>query len=618
MTHAWYKSEKGDVHTRVLEEVSSIEQSQLEIFERFLRLDYLYDPESYWARQNDPSVERQHSNSMLSENVIASNIDTVAATISPTEVRSRFIPDDGDWSTQCRARELEAYTSGLDKRYDIHMIAQDGFKDAAKKGTGLCKVYADHEFGEIRVERILVDDIIVDERECRSRRTPKSMHHRIFADRDELISRYPAHADAISASYSTSSRRIWADYRRLEDNEVVAVESKRLPFGTEGRPGYIPGRVTLCIDGLDIYDEEWHKPHFGIARMVWVERTSGWYGISLAERIAGHQRKLNKRNWQFDRQQDNLAIPTRWVRSADADLAIKTMKRGGGIGVYRAEIPKTEWGVAVSPELYQDRMYAKESAYEESGMSMTQATARKPAGLESGAALREYRDQTTARFSIQEKAYERFILDIHWLCLDAAKDLGANAPEIIRQSRYGKKRIKWSDVDMGEVRVQQQAASQLAKTPAGRRQFVMELAQTGIVSQDSARRMMRLEDTDAELSLYVADLENLEETFERIIWDGETGIVPEPYQNMAMGVWRGQRHYLKLDRSGASEEIKEQLRTWIVQAAYLVSIANQPPPPPPDAAIGPDGSMPEMIAPQMGGSIPETALAPESIGVATA
>lgn len=610
MISPWWKADRGDVNSDLFTYVATVEAEQVEIYDRFLKLDYLYDPESFWARQNEPSGERFKPASVLSENVIASNIDTVASAISPTEVRARFIPDDADWSEQRRARELERYTRGLDRRYDVHPKARKAFKDAAKKGTGIVKVFPDSDAGEVCVERVLVDDIVVDERECRSG-PPKQIHHRMVVAKEELIARYPSHEEAITAAHSPASRwhEQWADYRRLEDSDVVVIESWRLPCGKRGRKGHIPGRHTLCIDGYDLFDEPWHKGHFPLAHMVWVERTSGWYGISLAERIAGHQRKLNKRNWQFDRQQDNMAIPVTWVRMADANLTIKTMKRGGALGVYKAEIPKTVHGQAVSPELYQDRVYTKESAYEESGMSMMQATSRKPASLESGAALREYRDQTTQRFSIQEKAYERFVLDILWLCVDAAKDLGDDAPEIVKPSRFGRKRIKWSDVDMGDVRVTMAAANPIAKTPAGRRQFVMELAQAGIVSLDSARRMMRLEDTDRELSLYITDLENLEETFERIL-DGEKGIVPEPYQNMQMGVWRGQRHYLKAQQDGAPPEILEALRQWIVQAAWIVGQAQQPTN---DQMAGVEPG-----APAPAGPAPSPAIAAESLGVATA
>ncbi len=47
------------------------------------------------------------------------------------------------------------------------------------------------------------------------------------------------------------------------------------------------------------------------------------------------------------------------------------------------------------------------------------AQAAKPGGLDSGVALREYRDQTTQRFAIQEKAFETLKLDSGRRCFCA-------------------------------------------------------------------------------------------------------------------------------------------------------------------------------------------------------
>jgi hypothetical protein len=63
----------------------------------------------------------------------------------------------------------------------------------------------------------------------------------------------------------------------------------------------------------------------------WIPRAKSWYGISGAERVAGIQRALNKRNWQIEKQNDNIALPTTWVRPADANMTTKT-SRIGNIG----------------------------------------------------------------------------------------------------------------------------------------------------------------------------------------------------------------------------------------------------------------------------------------------
>ena len=593
----WWTVDKGSVHTAVLPYVQAVEQAQFDLFNRFVKLAALYDPNAY-ATGGDTTREQA---GVVTENVIASNVDTVTAVVATADVRARFMTDDGDWSTQRTARHLEWYAEGLSALLEIDARCRAAFKDAAIKGTGLIKVYAD-ELDQIRVERVMVDDIVVDERECSSGGAPRQMHQRLKIDREDLCAQFPDYEDEIRRSQTSTGRdwSRWADYRPIESHEVVAVESWRLPVGKK------PGRHTIAIDGCDLLDEEWTKPFFPFARMVWSERVAGWYGISGAERIAGHQRTLNKRNWHIDRQLDQGAVPTTYVRLADANLAVKTINRIGTIAVVKGDYPQTVIPPAVSSETYNNRTETKASAFEEFGVSRMAAQSVKPAGIDSGVAMREYRDQTTQRFALQEKAYERLKLDVIWLALDCCKDLGKSAPVILKRTKFGSRKIPWSKVDMSDVRVSIAAAATLSRTPAGRTQTVLEWAQAGVISQDEARRLMRHPDLEQAMSLYTAALESIEEDLE-MIEDGET-VMPEPFTNLKMAVWRGQMRYLDDRGKGAPEGVLEGVRQYVVQAAHMLNMQAQPAQPgamPAGDAMG--------MAPEPTGPAPQAALAPQAM-----
>src|SRR5690606_30608343 len=137
-----------------------------------------------------------------------------------------------------------------------------------------------------------------------------------------------------------------------------------------------------------------------------------------------HQRALNRRNLQIERALDLAAFPTTYVRQADANLAVKTQNQIGQVVVYKSDKPHTEIPPVVSGETYRSRDELKISAGEESGVNRMLAHGTKPAGIDSGVAMREYRDQTTQRFALQERAFEKLNLDVDWLILDACKDLG--------------------------------------------------------------------------------------------------------------------------------------------------------------------------------------------------
>jgi hypothetical protein len=589
----WWNADEGCVHRAVFEHVQAVEQNQFDQFDRFEKLACLYDPNANTTTLHTGGAES--FGAYAQENVIASNVDTVTAAIAATEVRARYMTDDADWSTWRTARELEYYSEELDELLEVHPKARLAFKEAATKGTGLVKVYAD-AFRQVRVEAIRCDDVVVDEVQCRNGAKVKHLHQRMTnVDREELAAAFPeCEPEIMRAQTGTGNWRAWAGYRPLDGDNLVVIESWRLPIGVKDSKGYKPGRHTITIDGCDLLDEPYHKPHFPIARIVWSERTNGWYGISLAERIAGIQRALNKRNWQIDRNLDQVAVPTTFVRPIDANMTTKST-RAGGLTTYKGEEPKTVFPQAVSAETYQNRNDMKAAAYEESGVSRLAAQSVKPSGLDSGVAMREYRDQTTQRFAMQEKAFEQLVLDIIWLILDVCKDLGDAAPEVVRKSRFGARKIRWADVDMRDVKVQIAASSALPRTPAGRYQTALEWAQAGVITTDEWRRLTEHPDLDRVLSLYTEGIDCVEHDLE-MIERGEY-VVPEPYGNHQLMVRMGMAAYQR-DRKLANcpEEVLEALRQYTDLAAYYLSggdAANQNAAPPmPGDELGMDAAMP--------------------------
>ena len=76
----WWKAKKGEVNKVAIDYVSALEEQQFDVFNRFAKLAALYDPNSPWAELGrDPN---QPSGNHVSENIVASNVDTVAAAIA--------------------------------------------------------------------------------------------------------------------------------------------------------------------------------------------------------------------------------------------------------------------------------------------------------------------------------------------------------------------------------------------------------------------------------------------------------------------------------------------------------------------------------------------------------
>lgn len=612
----WWNAETGRVHAVLLPYVWQLERDQFDVFTRFMQLEHLYDPNCRTAGDYD-DVE---GIGMAIENVVASNVDTVHAAIAATEVRARFMTDDAEWSVQRTATMLEWYAEGVGKLTGLHQHCSKAFKQSAKKGMGLVKVFAD-AFDRVRIENVMIDNVIVDDAECRDGGSPRQLHHRMLnADPEELKARFPEYAEQIDqATGRMQDLQRWAGYRPVDRFGVVVVESWRLPIGVPDMEGYKPGRHTIVLDGCDLLDEEWEDDFFPFSMFAWSERDTSFYPISLSERIAGIQRALNKRNWQIDRNLDQYAVPTTYVDMADANVQVQSISRLGTVAIIRGRPPTTVTPQANSPEVYAHREQLKSSAYEESGVSRLAATAQKPAGIESAVGLREYRDQTTQRFAPQEKMFEQGVLDTVILMLWVCKALGSKAPEITRSAKYGERKIRWRDVSRDTLRVQIAAASTLPRTPAGRAQTALEWAQAGVISTDEWRRLTKHPDLDHILSLYTQGMESVERDLEAIVFD-ELTVVPEPFGNLQLMSRMGQAAYLKYRDLNAPAEILEALRTYTVLAAHLFSMATAQPAGalPPGAELGPPtggvgGPPPLGLPPGPPAAAPASAFAPQAM-----
>lgn len=567
----WYDADKDAVHSQVWEFVRRVETEQSDSFQRIARLEAAYDPHSPAGDELTASRIRR---SRINENMIASGIDTVYAAVATAEVRARFMTDNAEWSVQRRAKKLEYYAEGLAKLTGVHRKCRIAFKECAKKGNGAVKVYADR-WGEIRVDHVPIDEIVVPDSDARSGAPPLQLHHvQRNYDRDQLLAEYPEHKEEIEQAfgrrYSLVAQRGGASF--LNENKLTVIESIRLPIGkrrTKGKRSargavYVPGRRTITIETATLLDEPYHKPYYPLAMIAWSDRQGSFYAISGAERIASVQDSLNRFNNQVDLALERNANPTTFVKKGDFNVAIKTTKIGNMVPI-KGDLPTTQTPPAVHPEIYQERARLRESAFEQLGVSRLAAQSKIPAGLETGAAVREYRDQTTQRFAPQEADFEALVLDAIWLVIDACKDLGADAPTVL-ESRW-KKPIEWSQVDMGQVRIQIEAASTLPRSPAGREQTVLEWAQAGIISTDSAKRLIDHPDLERELSLYTSALDSIDQQLEEILDGGIS--TPEPFDNAGLAVWRGTATFNNSRIAGAPEEVLETLADYITYAGYI-------------------------------------------------
>jgi len=240
----------------------------------------------------------------------------------------------------------------------------------------------------------------------------------------------------------------------------------------------------------------------------------------------------------------------------------------------------------MNSEVYQHLDRLKNYAYEAVGISQLSASSKKPSGLDSGRALRDFQDIESERFIIAGQRYEQFYMDAAELAIDVMRDLYEDDKKIF-VNVAGKgflETIPWKDVNMEKDQYLMRVfpTSILPTLPAGRLEAVQEMIQGQFISREEGVALLDFPDLEGVLNLSTAAYEDVMQILQKIVEEGEYES-PEQYMNLKLCVVLGQSMYLRAKQQNTPEDHLELLRRFIDDADAMLqqkAIAEAPPLPP--------------------------------------
>ena len=591
----WW-NEQTEPHDLVFEVVEHLTNNQGYHSTNNINHARLYGNISYRDLGSGNLVQRAKTSAKnrVTLNIIQSMCDTVTARVAKAKPMATYLTTGGDWAMQRKAKSLTKFTAGQFYGSDIYKVAPKVFLDACVFGTGVMKI---HEYdGEIICERVFPDEIIVDDLEARNG-NPRQMFQRKIVDKQVLASLFPEFAKQIEEASPLEDDD--SLYRASEQLECL--EAWHLPSSK----GAKDGRHVITIENATLLDDTWERDGFPFAFIHWTSRLLGFWGQGLAEQLTGIQVEINRllRNIQ---QQMHLATPKVFVESGSKISKAHINNEIWGVIEYAGTPPQFFVPKTVSGEIFShlDRLFNR--AYEIAGVSQLAAGAKKPAGLESGVALREFQDIESERFLMVAKAYEQLFLDAADQMIDIAREVSERGDEleVISHGDDDIEKIKWSDIDLDrdEYVMKVYPTSLLPTTPAAKLQKVIEMLQAGMLSQQEAKALLDYPDLESVNSMATASQELFNMIIERIL---EKGIYqsPEPYMNLSMGIGMMQSAYLRAKINQVPEARLDLFRRFIEDSIGMLAkmqAAAQPQAPMPMGPMGPGPDAPQQGAPPAG------------------
>jgi len=577
--YRWWAQSASKIHESVFAYIKHLDTDQsyrqaenFKFMKMYGNFD-LYNLRSYQYLKNENSVSTQNR---ITLNIVQSMIDTVVSKIGKNKPKPTFLTEGGDWSQQTRAKKLTQFAEGQFQATDFYAKAVIAFQDSAIFGTGCLKIFKENS--EIKVERVFIDEIVVDDKES-FYGDPRQMHQKKFIHRDILIQMFPNKKSAIMVA--SSNKATYFSASENSNNLLLVTESWHLKSGPKAKDG----KHAISIENETLFQETYEKDYFPFVFFRWGVRPLGFFGQGLSEQLQGLQLEINKILKTIQVSMHLVSIPKIFIEASSKIVDSHIDNKIGGIIKYAGQPPIPSALGSIPPELFShlDRLYQR--AYEIAGISQLSATSAKPAGLNSGKALREYNDLETERFMSVAQRYEKVFLDATRIMIDLAKEIdeeiktseSENASDGYKLKVKGKsflQTIKWKDVELDEDQyvMSMFPTSALSSSPASRLQDVQELIQAGFVSKEDAMKLLDFPDLQGFYNYNNAGIEDIERAIEKMIDDGDYN-TPEPYQNLEYGIVKMQQAYLLFRSKGAPEERLELFRRWIEDAKAIMERA---------------------------------------------
>lgn len=505
--------------------IKSKSKTRIEFYRFFMSL-YHNDAIEGYGSDNSVAVMLGLMRDVLNENAIQRITSVLCAKFSRSRPRPSVLTDESDFGLMRRAkvrdraiwasmRRIRAYE--LFRLSDLHMILC---------GTGA--IYVGHRKGSVYGEIVPPWELMVDAAEARYG-TPRTLYRWQCVDRRQFAKLHPKFKEEIMMARSTSFDDV--NYLTGGNGDMIdVVTCWRLP----SFEGAGDGRVAVAIDGTIIDGCEWKRDHFPIAISRFLLAPRGFFGVGAVETLVGLQLELNR---TLMARQEAMALIKPYVLLEHGSKVVETdfSDECGNFIWYSGTKPEIVTPSAVNPETFNHSDRVKSSMFQVSGVSEFAASSMKPAGLNSGKALRAYSDMIDDSIHDILQRREQRVVDVGELILDALEDIDSCDDEekspLVYVGPFGIQKIDFSEFadDRDEFVLEVQPSSSLSTTLSGKLEDLGDMRDLGIISDPQQmgemlempdlKSYMRNNNSMYELLRYVIE--------ERILDDGDS-ITPEP------------------------------------------------------------------------------------------
>ncbi len=511
-----------------------------------------------------PALEPGSRPKYLQMNITRSLCDTGSAKVGQARPRPYYLTDAGSWSLQEKATALQRLTDGVFDQCDLYEIGQRAQLDSVIFGTGCLKLW--REGGQIKAERVLISEILVDEALCYYG-PPRELFRRMEIPLRSLEALYPKHKAFLKDAETVSAQTPGGP------TLVVVYEGWHLPDA----PG-VPGRHVICTSNRTLVDEPYERDYFPIIFIYWQKPILGFYGSGIPAQVFPQQVEINRTLIAISRAHKAHGTARLLVPSGskvnplhiDDEIARILTYDGGAIPTIMAQ-------QILSSEIYAYLQDQYKKAYELTGLSSLSAFAQKPAGIDSGKGLRELADTQADRLAPKSQDYDRVFLHAARVIVDLCREIHKKKIDFkistVDEGELHTVRFKEvADLEPHQYKLQLFASNFLGRTPSAKIEDAQRLIDTKIMKPNQVARLIDAPDVKAALSETLTADDTYRKQVRKLLKGGKY-VEPEGFDALEIGMPIYRDAYLRAREDGAPDHILQRFRDWIDRADELIEDA---------------------------------------------
>lgn len=564
----WYEAETKEDRARMMfSQVRWLRDNQLNTVEEENLLNVRLYGNSEIFGLNPYSYTQKQSNSRIGLNVIKQSCDTATSRIAKSKPRPQFLTQNGDYRLKKEAKKLQRYVDGTFYENKAYQLGQEIFRDATVVGKGCVKFFPKKT--SIGMERVFVNELLVDQAEAMMG-DPSILYQRKTINKRKLKGIYRKHAKLIDQTPTIEDETMGG----IKLSQMVEViEAWKLPSGEDTGDGL---HIIATEKGV-LFEEVWEEDWFPFSFFDWSKRIFGWYSSGISDELRGIQLEINKLLLIIQRSMHLGAIPKIFLNANSKIVKAHLNNEIGGIITYTGEKPSYDQLMNVPPVLFTQLQNLYDKAFQVVGLSQMSVTGSKPAGLDSGKALRTYNDIETERFSVVAQNYDQFFVDMSDKLILMSERESKKKGSKLKVTSFNSKfiePIEWNKINIkrDQFVLKTFPTNFLSSTPEGKLQDIQDLMGLGMLDQREAMALLDYPDLEGVTEYKNAQFDDIHAVLELIVDEGEY-TAPMPYQALDYGRKLFQQVYVKLKNQNLEEERLEMLLRWGEDATKLMEKA---------------------------------------------